>query len=351
MLRVADYLNSRRWQEPILLAAAHLSLQDNYKEADQFVRDILNAKTPYEQQLRGNLFLAARCVADSVRRGPILVQEIVAGIDEAFTTSIVPLNYRIEEAILVMRGNRVAASEGYKLILRKVSHPNDQVRRVAATVLGKMEEEDGGKAASVLLGLLGDPHSHVRRATAAALRALARSAKELAVPATMLSRFGEIEPSFVLQSVALALGELGRLADEKVVTALKNHCTHLDFNVRCAVNASLRNLGQSFGTEIGSNMQYLEEVDTDLDQFAVEGMIGRFGVEQLLDYTRMYDTSARKVAVQTLGRMGQLAARKRVLDRLSEMAYSPAEQGTSVEDAAYEALSRLIPLYRQELKP
>ena len=83
---LTTYLHRPRWEEPILLACAHLSDEDDDRAVNELVRQILEAGSPYEKPLHRDLLLAARCLADEANVSRELTRRIFEELDQAFTT-------------------------------------------------------------------------------------------------------------------------------------------------------------------------------------------------------------------------------------------------------------------------
>jgi len=282
---LTSYLHRPRWEEPVLLACAHLSDEDDDRAVNEFVRQILEAGSPYEKPLHRDLLLAARCLADEANVSRELTRRIFEELDQAFTTSIIPLNERIQATVAAMRGSRVAA-DAVAVILPKLDAENDYLRSAAAGALGSLGEAVA--LPGVLAGLLqrlDDPEDGVRSAAAQVLGLLGEAAARPEVLAGLLQRLDDPEDG-VRSAAAGALGRLGEAA------------------ARPEVLAGL--------------LQRLDDPEDDV----------------------------RFAAAQSLGRLGEAAATKAILDRLAETAYDSRARGMSLEDVAFRALAQLVPDYR-----
>ena len=108
-IKLRDYLHRPRWEEPIRLAAAHLSDSDDESRANDFLTEILDAQSPYERECHRDLLLAARCLGDDAFGYPDVIDRVFDGLDLALTCSIHLLTAQISATVGVMRESRVAA--------------------------------------------------------------------------------------------------------------------------------------------------------------------------------------------------------------------------------------------------
>ncbi|HRF48815.1 MAG TPA: HEAT repeat domain-containing protein [Anaerolineales bacterium] len=77
-------LHANRWREPLQLAVAQLGTeQSEPKAATNLVKKILAAKSPQEDLLHRDLFLAADCAADDVNVDITVLRRIVVGLEAA----------------------------------------------------------------------------------------------------------------------------------------------------------------------------------------------------------------------------------------------------------------------------
>ncbi|HKI35037.1 MAG TPA: AAA family ATPase [Gemmataceae bacterium] len=213
---LTSYLHRPRWEEPVLLACAHLSDEDDDRAVNEFVRQILEAGSPYEKPLHRDLLLAARCLADEANVSRELTRRIFEELDQAFTTSIIPLNERIQATVAAMRGSRVAA-DAVAVILPKLDAENDYLRSAAAGALGSLGEAVA--LPGVLAGLLqrlDDPEDGVRSAAAQVLGLLGEAAARPEVLAGLLQRLDDPEDD-VRFAAAQSLGRLGEAAATKAI--------------------------------------------------------------------------------------------------------------------------------------
>ena len=171
--KLTPYLHRPRWEEPVLLAAAHLSDSDDERHADAFVREILAAESGYEDILHRDLLLAARCLADDVVVSRDVSARIFDDLDRAFTTSIAPLNNRILEVLGSMSQGRYEGA-AMEVLLNQMRDRSPYVKGSTARALGMMAVPAAWEA---VLALLRDPESRVRYAAAEALGALAGAGK------------------------------------------------------------------------------------------------------------------------------------------------------------------------------
>ena len=80
--KLTPYLHRPRREEPVLLAAAHLSDGDDERHADALcARSSLSAEKRYEEILHRDLLLAARCLADDVVVSRDVSTRVFDGLD------------------------------------------------------------------------------------------------------------------------------------------------------------------------------------------------------------------------------------------------------------------------------
>jgi hypothetical protein len=171
-VQLCDYLHLPRWREILLLASAHLSDEDDDEAPSRFVRLILDAKSPYEAQLRRDLLLAAECLADDAVVYPDVCRDVLNRLDASFTTTIVRLNTQVSNALAAMAGSRVAV-DALALAIGRLGHRHLRVRYAAASAVGALGQAGATpQVLDALLPLLRDTDMGVRDAAARAVGAL-----------------------------------------------------------------------------------------------------------------------------------------------------------------------------------
>jgi len=352
---LTSYLHRPRWEEPVLLACAHLSDEDDDRAVNEFVRQILEAGSPYEKPLHRDLLLAARCLADEANVSRELTRRIFEELDQAFTTSIIPLNERIQATVAAMRGSRVAA-DAVAVILPKLDAENDYLRSAAAGALGSLGEAVA--LPGVLAGLLqrlDDPEDGVRSAAAQVLGLLGEAAARPEVLAGLLQRLDDPEDG-VRSAAAQVLGSLGEAAARpEVLAGLLQRLDDPEDGVRSAAAGALGGLGEAAARPevLAGLLQRLDDPEDGV-RSAAAGALGRLGeaaarpevLAGLLQRLDDPEDDVRFAAAQSLGRLGEAAATKAILDRLAETAYDSRARGMSLEDVAFRALAQLVPDYR-----
>lgn len=180
-----------------------------------------------------------------------------------------------------------------------------------------------------------------------ALCAMVQSGSEAAAKAyELLLRKSHDPNSYVRRAVATALGRMPETYAAESVAALDRLAADPKGHVRRAAEAARQRLQRSAETEPEKTVQ-LDDLSVDLDYTDtwLAHPEATISVEKHLEYLSRDDPATRRASAEALGRLGVAAAREPVLDRLAAITDSKEEQGTSVEDAAYIALSRLVPLY------
>jgi HEAT repeat protein len=341
-LKLTNYLHRPRWEEPILLACAHLSDEDDYHAVDNFVREILEAESPYEKQLHRDLLLAGRCLADEANVSRELRQRILGGLDQAFTTSITPLNERIQATFAAMRGSRVA-EDAVTLLLAKLSAENQHVCSAVARALRSLGAAARPEVLDALLRLLDDYDARARSAAAGALGGLEEAAARPEVFDALFRLLNDSDGP-VRDEAAAALGRLGAASPE-VVAALLRRLDDNDFLVRYAAAEALGRLGAAGRPEVLDALLRLLDDDVDWVRSAAARALGRQGasaspevVAALLRRLDDYSILVRSAAAEALGRLGA-AGRPEVLDAL--LLLLDDNYGPAVRSAAAAALESM----------
>ena len=130
---MSQYLHRPRWEEPLRLACAHLSDSDNEQKADRFVREILDAGSPYEDVCCRDLLLAARCLGDDVFVYHDASDRIFRGLDRALASGVAPLVEQVQDTMREMLGSR-AAPRAIALLLGRQSKYHRVAPQLAASL-------------------------------------------------------------------------------------------------------------------------------------------------------------------------------------------------------------------------
>lgn len=266
--RLTQFLHHSRWEEPILLACSHLSDDDDRRGVNEFVRQILEAGSPYEQVLHRDLLLAARCLADDVSVSRDLARRIFDQLNAVFSTSLGPLNARIGAVIGEMGGSRLAP-EAVKLLLQKTRDPNKHVRSTAVQALGVFAENRltqeivNGLRSAVL-----DQEDLVRQSATTALVA-AGKAGGAEVTGVFLTLARDGEPG-VRHAAAHALDG----TSPEVLDALRTLLRDDEPIVRRAAARRLNGLWAKIPKVRGIFLEVLHDGKLDVRQIAIE-VLGR----------------------------------------------------------------------------
>ena len=306
---VLGHLHEPAWREVSLLAMSKLKP----KQATRLLREVLEARSDYEDVLHRDLFFAARCLADDVEVDWELADEILGRLVEIFrTTDLWPLQSDALEALIALRGSRYA-SPAAELLLPLASEEEVEpwVRRFVASSLGELGRVD--EAIPILLELARDEEVRpwVRRSAASSLGELGRV--DEAVPILLqLARDEKVEPE-VRSFVASSLGELGRV-DEAIPILLElARDEKIEPLVRSSAASSLGELGRvDEAVPILLQLARDEELEPWVRSFVASflGGLGRVdeAISILLQLARdeKVEPGVRSSAASSLGELGRV---------------------------------------------
>jgi HEAT repeats/NACHT domain/HEAT repeat len=212
-------MHDSRWNEIVLLAAGRFGDTSQY-QATRFVRAILESDDEYEDVLHRDLFLAARCLGDSVRVDRELRGEIVNRLCKLYFDSKSPwsLHEDIRKTFALL-GGATACDDLVEILLERLSDADEAVRAAAAIAIGAMGENAAREEVIVtLLERLSDANGNARAAAARALGSLGEKAAREKVIAALLERLSDAEWD-MRHEAAKALGELGVKVQSKTKPA------------------------------------------------------------------------------------------------------------------------------------
>jgi hypothetical protein len=268
---LAAFLHRPRWEEPILLACAHLSDEDDERLVNEFVREILEANSPYERELHRDLLLAGRCLADDAAVSSELANRILDELFKCAGSTIAPLNERVAGVLEATLGSRVhdrvflrlfglvgdaksrfsrrvkqiierwvqnSRPEPVEDLLAKLRDSDDRVRYEAARALAGAAGRP--EVVPALLELLRDADAGVRSAAAQALASRVGDRPEV-VPA-LLDLLSDPDES-VRFDAGRALVRSGAAGRQEVVSALLQLLRHEAVSVRFAATQVLTESG------------------------------------------------------------------------------------------------------------
>jgi hypothetical protein len=201
-------LHHPRWNEIILLAAGHLGEFSQF-QASRFAQAILEAGSDYEDILRRDLLMAARCLGDDVRVEPPLRNEIVSKLIDLYFKSDSPESLREDIRKAFSQLVETPAESGViESLADRLTASYGNVRYAAASALGQMGEAAASeRVITRLIDLLSDSDGDVRYAA------------------------------------ARALGQMGEAAaSERVITRLIDLLSDSEWNVRYAAASALKDV-------------------------------------------------------------------------------------------------------------
>lgn len=173
---LAPLLHDPRWNEIILLTAGLLG-DFSQSQATSFVQDILRAGSDYEEILHRDLLLAAQCLADDVRVGTGLREEILFRLLEIFFDARTPDQLRGDVGGILSRlGDATAGAELLEMLRSRLSDPEDETRIRAAGALSGMPLPPTKEVVSMLEERLSDSQWQVRQTAVTLLVKVAATA-------------------------------------------------------------------------------------------------------------------------------------------------------------------------------
>jgi len=321
-------MHDPRWNEIVLLAAGRLGDSSQF-QATQFVRGILESGSEYEDVLRRDLFLAARCLGEGVRADRELREEIVDLLRKLYFDSKSPGSLREDiRKTFGLLGNTAARDDLVEALLERLSAADGAVRSAAARALGALGEKAAREEViAALLERLSNAEWSVRYEAARALGALGEKAAREEVIAVLLERLSDAD-GFVRYEVARVLGALGeKAAREEVIAALLERLSAADGFVRSAAARALGALGEKAAREevIAALLERLSDAEGFV-RYEVARALGALGekaareevIAALLERLSAADGAVRSAAVSALGALGEKAAREEVIAALLE---------------------------------
>jgi HEAT repeat protein/energy-coupling factor transporter ATP-binding protein EcfA2 len=324
--KLGPFLHRPRWEEPILLACAHLSDEDDERAVNAFVLEILDAGSLYEKELRRDLLLAARCLADDAAVSGEVCKRIMQELGAAFSTSIAPLNEAIGKVLADMQGSR-AESDAVRLLVGKCADGERHIRHWSVAVLARLGETAvTPESLSAMVELLSDPEPEIGTRAAGTLARLGTTeTRAIAISALVRMLFDSNPNLHSLAANALARSGEGPARAEALSALARASCDpHPDIRYS-ATSALARLAGGSARSEALS-----------------------FLLERLSDS----DRSVRYQAADALARLGEGSARSEALSILVKMLHDPDPHARSLaaetlaqqseEPARAEALSVLV---------
>ncbi len=374
---IQPHLYESRWLEVILLLLGRLN--DDGDAPSIIVAKILREHDKFDDVIHRDLFLAARCLADSVNVHEPLQDEIVNKLLK-FALDMHPQYHSLRtdsiEALGTLRGN-VRAGKSL-LGLAQDAKEADWVRRDAAQALGQLGRMDD--AVRLLSALMqeqkvyelarNDPAIALRqlgRTDDAAIQGLLALAQDTQVEGAMrsdivyeLGQLGRADDAVIQSLLALAeddlgegdvrssaaqaLGQLGRTEDEVRLLSALVQDNKLDESVQYDVAVELGELGRT-----DDALRLLLALAQDKEVFITVrcnavSALGEFGrtentVQLLLAIAQ--DTQdlgyVRSSAAQALGQLGRADDAARLLLALAQ----DDQVKASVRRDAAEALGRL----------
>lgn len=309
-------LHIAAWREPLLLLCGSLAPAD----AEDLIRRVLKARSPYERRLRRDLFLAAALMGENTRISSSLRQRVIRLLLKALRDE----DENVHKTAAYALGKISSAKESAGL-LQALQDEDRDVRQAAAEVLGKV----GSAAVPGLLQTLRDEKWEVREAAADALgetrlaeavpgllQALRDEKWEVRqAAAEALGKIGSAAVPGLLQALqdkqekvrrtaAYALGETG---SAEAVPGLLRAMQDESPDVRWEAGIALRKIGSAEATP--GLLQTSR--DEEMGQAAVKtpGEIGLAeAVPALLQALQDEDWNVRRTAAEALGKIGLAAA-------------------------------------------
>lgn len=311
--RLKPHLHQPRWREVVLLTAG--CLRGDY--ASQFVENILNAYSDYDDLLHRDLLLAAHCIGDEIAV-PLQLRQRIR--DQLFALWKDPPFPRLQEEIVktfaYLKHSQIDGDiRNFLLTLLQDRKEKTDGRRKAAEVLGQLDQGNA-EVLTTLLTLLRDKQENewVRGGAVQALRQLGQGNAEVLTTLLTLLRDKQ-ENQEVRWWAAQALRKLGQGNAEVLPTLVTlTQDKEEDWMVRQGAVRALRQLDQGNAEVLPTLLTLLR--DKQKDQIsrwwaAVElGHLGQGNAEVLptlltLLQDQQEDEIARGESVLALGQIGQ----------------------------------------------
>ncbi|MGE0822796.1 MAG: HEAT repeat domain-containing protein [Candidatus Binatia bacterium] len=361
-------LHNLRWTEVLLLMVGHLGDFSPYL-ATQFVKNILKAKSAYENILHRDLLLAARCLAEDVRvdakrRRTIMNNLLNLYFDEkspwALQKDIQMLfvllgHVSIGDELLALLTERLSSSDALGRTLailalgelggiaatpevmtnlhESLTDPVWSVREAAADAIGKLGPElVTSEVVSELLNLLGNPDSTLRTVAARTIGKLKLKVTTPEVLAILLENLSS--PIWeVRDGAASALSQLGQHAvSPSVISTLCNLLSSSEMHIRGTAAVLLGDLAQEVASVevLGTLLTHLTDPNSYV-RWTIASAIGRLVreeeksevLETVIRYLHSSDRELCKTAIEVLGQIGHRVATQEILFTLSKLLDAP----------------------------
>jgi HEAT repeat protein len=327
---IEKHLHDAHWREVLLLLIA----QQKPNKATQFLNEILQQPTPYENLLHRNLLFAGRCLAEDIEvSDDSLIADILqklVNLEISTSSTITAQRVFLSLGCLSETGFKAKALQLLKDSADRIDESRLQQYRAALgeeeeaikTALARLQEEDsdvrfnavltlyklGNASESVIKALastLEDQDSNVRSFAAWALSNLGNASESVieAIVSTL-----EDQDSNVRSLTALALASLGNTSDF-VIEALLSRLQDEDFNVRLYTVTGLVSLGNTSELVIQTLLNDLQDEDSEVSLYAAAafsglGKISEYVMPALLSRLEDENPGVRFSTALALGRLG-----------------------------------------------
>jgi HEAT repeat protein len=345
--KLDPYLHRPRWEEPVLLAAAHLSNEDDARYANDFVRGILEAGSPYEYELHRDLLLAARCLAEDVVVSRELSDRILDGLDRAYSTTIFPLNSRIRKVLSGTRGSHYEEAT-IRMLAKKLDTENSILR--IDYLEAWFEFGDGEMQLYVLNTLIEytrNPETHF--AAVSALSRIGETSARGGVSDIYLALLRNPDPSVRILAAPTILRAGDTPESAGAVDVLLTLLNDPDSGIRALAARALGESGETAARPVvlDALLMLLRDTSSHLRDSAAEalGMMGASAASPaILDtlVSLIRDSKNRECAtlVEALGRICDSAAVEEVLDVLLALLDDGNPRNRAAAATALGAVSR-----------
>ena len=331
---VLSHLHESWWREVILLIAGHLGGENNRwarEQTTQLIDAIRNAGSEYENYLKRDLFLAAKCLIDIAPMGVHgwIRDEIADELLNIYRNGKYSLLRR--EAFKHLAG---IGSEKHNIELRcMLLEPLKNVKQITGLKLFYLEKSDNefelielsqldARVLKDLVGLLDKQDYKVRVVAAWALGRIGKS--DAHVIDALIERLKD-ESDAVRTEVVEVLGKFGK-PDARLINALVERLKDESATVRAKATELLGKFGKPEAHVIDALVERLEDESNTVRVKAAE-LLGEFGkpdahvidgLSKLLNTqnanSEQVDDNVRAAASIALGQLGQMDAR--VIDGL-----------------------------------
>jgi HEAT repeat protein len=333
-------LHNPRWNEILLLAAGRFS-EFSQVQATRLVRTIFEARSPYEEILRRDMLMAARCLADDIRVEGKLQKQLLKVLFQHYfaNDSAEGLRLDIGKAFAQM----VGSSSEEELIATLLNHLTgvDGSKQIAsARALGQMRLATPQVLEPLFLAL-SDNRWNVCYEAAIAIGQIGKATNTTEIVDRLAILLSE-NRIYYRTAAVYALGVMGEAAaTPKVIAALQSMLSDSNWNLQNAAANALGQMGEAAATSkvIASLCKLISnsKQNQSYDAAHALALLGKTSARnkilaRLVRLISHPDMTTRYLAVGTFELMEQSAATAKVLAAL-ETAFSDSNKYVQIAAA------------------